>query len=257
MICGLMNKTGRLAAPILLVLLIWLAAGCVRYEYEEEFFLEIDGSGQIYLNGSRELFASLRGVGGSPDPHFVTAEALRRFYESPDLEVVSVKSSRREGKQYFHLRARFQDLSRLSQLPAFAGHRFLLEREEDQLSFTAEILGGERVAGVRGLSREGLVGFRFHFPSPVRFHNSPGGVRRGNIVAWEQPLGEHLRGTPLALEARFDQRTVLAATLLLFGSAVLLVLIGIGLGLYFVVRLGRRELAAARLETMGTLESKP
>jgi len=252
MIFGLMRLASLLTGLML--------SACVRYEYEEEVFLKIDGSGEIYLNGSRELFAALRGVGGSPDPHFVTAESLWRFYDSPTLEVISVRSSRREGRQHFQLRARFDDLSRLSEHPAFAGRRFWLERKNDsELSLTVEIPGGEKVSGVRGLYREGEVAFRFHFPSPVRFHNSPGGVRRGNIVAWEQPLAEHLGGVPLTLAARFDQRTVLAAAVLLFGTAVLLVGAGVGLGLYLVWRLGRRELAAeralsARPESMGTLE---
>jgi hypothetical protein len=235
-----------------------LLSACVRYEYEEEVFLEVDGSGEIRINGSRELFAALRGVGGSPDPHFVTAETLRRFYQSPDLEVLSIKSSRREGRTYLHLRARFEDLRRLAKHPAFAGRRFVLEDEDDELRLEAEIHGGERLPGVRGLSRQGQVGFRFHFPSPVRFHNAPDGIRRGNILAWEQTVAEHLQGNPIQLEAHFDQTSVLAASLFLFGSAALLALTVISLGLYLTTRHGRRELKnRAPLEAMETLESKP
>lgn len=230
-----------MARLCLSLLVTSLFAGCVNYEYGEEIYLETDGSGEIHINGSRELFAALRGVGGSPDPDFVTVNTLRRFYESPDLKVVSVKGSRREGRAYFHVRGRFQDINRLSHHPAFRGRQLRLEQQAETLRFRAEIVGGEMVPGVRGLRDDDLVAFRIHFPSPVHYHNSRSGVERGNIVVWQQTVAAHLKGEPLVLEARFDRLTVLAATLMLFGAAVGLVVLVLGAAIYAMLRLGRRQ----------------
>lgn len=232
--------------------------GCVRYEYEEEMVLKTDGSGQVTLHGSRELFAALGSVVGTPDPNLVTRESLRQAYEAAGvdvLEVLSVKRSRRDGRTFFHVRARFRDIQALTRHPAFRGHRYELERLESALALRAEVEGGERVRGVAGIPRDGLVAFRVHFPSPVRSHNSASGLDRGNIVAWEQSVGDHLRSEPLRIEAHFDQRTVLEATLIVVGSALVLVAAALTLALYLTVRLGRRQLRtdrALRLESGGS-----
>jgi len=226
------------------VLLAGALTGCVQYEYEEELYLKTDGSGEIYIHGSREVFASLGAVVSAPNPDLVTRAELERTYAQSGLDVVSIKRSRRDGRTFFHVRARFTDIATLSSHPAFRGRRYEFTRAEETLALRAEIRGGERVSGVPGVPRDELVGFRVHFPSPVRFHNSPTGLDRGNIVRWQQTVGGHLAGEPLVLEARFDTRTVLEATLLIFGSALVLVVTAALVGFYVTVRVGRRQLAA-------------
>ena len=58
------------------------------------------------------------------------------------------------------------------------------------------------------------------------YHNAgPDGLKRGNVLAFEQPLAERLTGAPLELEARMESRSILSRTLLLFvatGAAVAL-----------------------------------
>jgi hypothetical protein len=182
-------------------------------------YLRIDGSGEIYINGAKDLFVSLHGIGRADDSDSAFLEKLRRFYGSPNFEVVSVKRSRHGTRAFFQVRGRFDDLTELSHNPGLASHRFRLERREE-LSLEADLKGGNEWSDIAGARSEGVAAFRFHFPSPVRYHNSPSGVERGNIVRWEQPISELLRGEgPLHLEARFDRRSVLSMTLMLLSAA--------------------------------------
>ena len=70
-----------------------------------------------------------------------------------------------------------------------------------------------------------MMAVRLHLPSRVDYHNSPERtIRRGNIIVWEQPLSERLKGTPLVVEARMEKESILFRTLALFaGMAVLVV----------------------------------
>jgi hypothetical protein len=60
-----------------------------------------------------------------------------------------------------------------------------------------------------------------HLPSRIDDHNATSRrVDRGNIVRWEQPLRERLRGQPLAMEVRIETRSILYRTLTIFGIAL-------------------------------------
>ncbi len=56
------------------------------------------------------------------------------------------------------------------------------------------------------------------------YHNAgPGNPQRGNILEWEQPLTDRLRGEPLTIDARMEPQSILYRTLLLFGRLVVAV----------------------------------
>ena len=62
-------------------------------------------------------------------------------------------------------------------------------------------------------------------PSKVTFHNSPSRtIERGNIIVWEQPLGERQKGAPLEITARMESQSILIRTLALFAAMGLLVI---------------------------------
>ncbi len=241
---------------LLLLFFAGLCTGCAEFEYEEDVHLGIDGSGEIDIIGARELFAALHGIGDPSDPDSVTVHSIRQFFHSPELEVVSVRRFERKGRTYFRVRARFEDLNELARHRGFAGRRMRLERGES-LTLNADIEAVERSEGVRDLPRDGLIAFRFHFPSPVLHHNAPGGVERGNIISWERPVSEYLEGEPLHLEARFDRRTVFTTTLILLATAAALVILVIGGSLYLMTRVGRRKLAADADVLITPARSKP
>ena len=78
-----------------------------------------------------------------------------------------------------------------------------------------------------------VVAFRLHLPSKINFHNSGTDVRRGNILVWEQPLAERLRGAPVELEAHMATQSILFRTLWLFGLTFIVVAVSFGLVIWW------------------------
>ena len=53
----------------------------------------------------------------------------------------------------------------------------------------------------------------------IDYHNAGAdNQKRGNILVWEQPLTDRLRGEPLVLDARMRTQSILSSTLWLFGA---------------------------------------
>jgi hypothetical protein len=61
---------------------------------------------------------------------------------------------------------------------------------------------------------------------------------RGNILVWEQPLADRLRGEPLVLEARMETQPILYRTLYLFGATALVVAATFAGIIFWVMRKG-------------------
>jgi hypothetical protein len=111
---------------------------------------------------------------------------------------------------------------------------------------------GKDVADRNWTGRE-LVGFRLHLPSRIEYHNAgAANQRRGNILVWEQPLVDRLRGRPLTLDARMQTQSILYRTLGLFGATFVAVALMFGLIIWFVLRRGARaEMVAQRIRSAG------
>ena len=105
-----------------------------------------------------------------------------------------------------------------------------------------------------GLTGNEIVAFRLHLPARIRFHNShyldraeSRPAARGNILTWEQRLGQRLEGKPIAyaedrtsdvMEVRMDRTSILYRTLWLFGLAFLAALLVIAGLIWFTMRRG-------------------
>ena len=75
----------RLAAGLLLLI---ASAGCLTYEYEHEFWLNVDGSGAVNVTGRPELWNAFKGLGGAADPDETAAkEAARELFARSGLQV--------------------------------------------------------------------------------------------------------------------------------------------------------------------------
>ena len=61
---------------------------------------------------------------------------------------------------------------------------------------------------------------------------------RGNILAWEQPLANRLRGDPIAIEARMDTQSILYRTLWLFALTFVAVAAAFAVVIWWVMRRG-------------------
>lgn len=218
-------------------LLLLAASACATYEYEEEVFLEVDGSGQIRMSGSTDAIAALH------DLEEAGVESAKALFEGEGVEILSALATEREGRTFVHVEARFSDWEKLCRLPAFHERRCRLTKGADDLALDLS-LPSPQAAAPETADPQALLALRYHFPSTIRYHNAPGGIERGNILSWKRTLREHFAGRPLDLEARFDRRTVLAATARVMGLALGLVAASITAALWVMVRKGRRQLQA-------------
>ncbi|MGH9319219.1 MAG: hypothetical protein ACRD3V_04935 [Vicinamibacteria bacterium] len=212
-----------------------LGAGCTTYEYEEEVFLEVDGSGSIRMSGSQAAVQAVHDV-----------EPSGALLEGAGVEVLSVRETEREGRTFLHVQGRFASFRDLCRAPAFRGRRCLLEKSEDELRLELEVPSPPFEA-LDGVDSQGVLALRYHFPSTIRFHNSPGGIERGNILSWRRPIREHFGGKPLSIEALFDRRTILEASLRILALAIGVVVASVATALWVMVRKGRREPRLGRL----------
>lgn len=222
---------------VALVLLLSLTA-CTAYEYEEEIFLEMDGSGRFRISGSCEALGALLPLGE------VSTDRVRSYFDEPHIELESVRKTERDGRNFIHVGGRFSDWNRLCDHPAFSGRDCSLSEGPEFLELESTIPRPKNTSYPS--DAEASIAFRFHFPSTVRFHNSRYGIERGNIVRWQRTMNEHLRGDPLRIRVRFEKRSVLETTVLVLLTAAGLVAVAVTSVIVLMVRKGRRQLEEDR-----------
>ncbi|PYQ22406.1 MAG: hypothetical protein DMF79_06005 [Acidobacteria bacterium] len=233
----------RLAAVLLLALGL---SGCLKYEYEHEFWLRVDGSGAVNVTGRPALWTAFKGLGNPRDPETTaTREAARALFERSGLQVKRVTVTRREGRPYLFVSAEFEDVNRLSGTPAFPDLRIGLRREQDRLIVEGAWARPKDAPDVGAPDRDGLMAVRFHLPSKVFGHkNAADGVERGNILGWRQEVAQGLDGRGLDFGAEMDERSILLSTVVLFASAIAIAVLLLAGALWAVMRRGRKELTA-------------
>ena len=233
----------RLAAALLLAVGL---NGCLKYEYEHEFWLRVDGSGAVNVTGRPALWTAFKGLGNPRDPETTaTREAARALFERSGLQVKRVTVTRREGRPYLFVSAEFEDVNRLSGTPAFPDLRIGLRREQDRLIVEGAWARPKDAPDVGAPDRDGLMAVRFHLPSKVFGHkNAADGVERGNILGWRQEVAQGLDGRGLDFGAEMDERSILLSTVVLFASAIAIAVLLLAGALWAVMRRGRKELTA-------------
>jgi hypothetical protein len=215
-----------------------------QYEYDEEIYLSLDGSATVYVNSSLAALNALRGASFDTSPAApLDRSKVREFYTSPVTRVLATPTtSRRSGRRFVHVRLDVRDVRKLNEAAPFSWSTYSLVQDGDLYVFRQSIgpppavhggtgpgksagKDGAKSAGSAGWSGKELVAFRLHLPSEIVYHNAgPGNPKRGNILAWEQPLTDRLRGQPLvpgpnpALEARMKSQSILYRTLWLFAG---------------------------------------
>ena len=241
-------------ALALTALALLLLASCARpfgrqYEYEEEVYIDLDGSATVIVNTSMAALAALHGLDVPLDPTApVDREAIRRMYSSPVTEVTRVSRPwRRDGRRFVQVRVDVSDVRRLPSVKPFAWASYAFAPRGDGLQFVQEIgpIAGRQVGDV-GWDGDELVAVRLHVPSRVTYHNAPSKlVERGNILTWEQPLRARLAGEPLQVDVRFGAQRILVLTVALFLAAMAAAAITVGGLIWWVVRKGRQRALAA------------
>jgi hypothetical protein len=217
-----------------------------QYEYEEEMFLSLDGSATVYVHSSIAALDALRGTSFDASSPRLDRDAVRKYFSAPGVHVAAISQSRRSGRRFVHVQLDVDDVRRLSSAPPFqwSTYRFdppgarcpgRVAGEGDHFVYE-QTVGKPAAADPAGTEGHGLaadpgrsgratawtgkesVAFRLHLPSRIDYHNTPTHeVGRGNILTWEQPLADRLRGVPLTLEACMQPQSILYRTLWLFG----------------------------------------
>ena len=186
-------------------------------------WLSVDGSATIDVNASLEALAALRGANLDLDPDArPDRDAVRALFTAPGFDVGRPTFFRRGGRRFVHVRVQGADVRRMSQVAPLAWSAYRFERAGEAFEFR-QVVGKPAGAASRGIEWRGdeVVAFRMHVPSEVLFENATSDVQRGNILTWEQSLGDRLRGVPVELHVRMQPESILYSTLLLFGSTIL------------------------------------
>ena len=117
------------------------------------------------------------------------------------------------------MRLDVDDVRRLGDARRSPGRRTSSTRDGDLFVYrqTVGAAAGKDVGNV-GWNGSEIVAFRLHLPSKIEYHNTRRDIGRGNILVWEQPLAERLRGVPLERSRRGWRRSRFSTrTLWLFG----------------------------------------
>lgn len=233
----------RLSAALLIAVGL---SGCLKYEFEHEFWLRVNGSGAVNVTGRPALWTAFKGLGNPRDPDSTaTKDAVRALFERSGLQVKRVTLTRREGRPYLFVSAEFEDVNRLNGTPAFPDLRIGLRREKDRLVLEGTWARPKDAPDVGARDRDGLMAVRFHLPSKVFGHkNAADGVERGNILGWRQRVAEGLDGHALEFGTEMDVRSILLSTVVLFASAIAIAVLLLMGALWAVMRRGRRDLEA-------------
>ena len=227
-----------------LALALFLVAGlhsCVRYEYEHEFWLDVDGSGRVNVTGRPDLWAAFKGLAVDGDESTLRRRA-REIFERSGLRVRRVDVTHRGGRAYLFVGAAFDDVNRIGGSPAFPDLRIALRPEDGGLRLRGTWQRPATPVADTRAQADGLVAVRFHLPSKVYQHeNAASGVERGNIVGWREDVAAALRGEKLAFGAVMDRRSIFYSTVGLFAGAVALALGLLAVMVYIVRKKGQRS----------------
>jgi hypothetical protein len=240
---------------VLVVIAMFVAAACggvlkKEYEYEEELYPALDGSATLYINASIPALVALRGADLDINPRArFDKRKVRALFSAPAFTVATPTSSRRNGRRFVHVRIDVDDMRQLSTNALLAWSAYRVNRNEDVIELRQSVgaPAGKPVGDV-GWTGDELVAFRMHLPSRIQFHNSNGPVQRGNILAWEQPLKDRLRGAPMVAEVRMDPTSILSRTLLLFGSTIVAALVTFAAVIWWLAR-GKEEALVVNRES--------
>ena len=240
-------RTIRASGVVLVAVIALGTAACrtlvpTQYEYDEEVNLSLDGSAIVYVNGSVPALVALRGIDLDTSPTArLDRAAIRRFFSSDVARVSRISTSRRHNRRFVHIRLAVDDVRRLSEAAPFAWSTYRLVEQGDLVVYRQRVgAPAGRDVGDVGWRGGELVAFRLHLPSRIVYHDAPSKqVERGNILVWEQPLAERLKGTPVGIEVRMENESILYSTVTLFAVMAVIVIAMFAVIIWLVVRKGR------------------
>jgi hypothetical protein len=227
-----------------------------QYEYEEDLYLDLDGSATLIVNASIPALVALRGMDLNADPaRRVDRERVRQIFASPVAEVTRVSREwRRAGRRFVQVRLDVPDVRRLGEAAPFAWSAYELSQQDGLHVFRQKVGPSAFRPGTLqnvGWTGQELVAFRLHLPSRIEWHNArdietnePREHERGNILRWEQALADRLDGVPVDVEVRMQSQSILYRTLWLFAGAFLAAVALLALLIWLMIRKGAKQEAS-------------
>jgi hypothetical protein len=234
-----------------------------EYEYEEDLKIGLDGSATLIVNASIPALVALRGL---PLNTELAARGdqlknqIRDLYASDVTRVGRIGNWTRHGRRYVGIHLTVSDIRALPKVAPFSWARFELREDGEQVVFRETLSKPAAAPGAlakAGLTGDEIVAFRLHLPARIRHQNAhyldrPDSrpASRGNILTWEQRLGQRLEGQPIAyaedrtpdvMEVRMDRQSILYRTLWLFGLAFLAALLVIAGLIWLTMRRGPED----------------
>lgn len=226
-----------------------------QYEYDQQLYLDPDGSATIVVNASIPALRALHGLAIDPAPRArINRDAVRAMVSEEGLEISRVSRPwRRDGRQFIQIRAEIDDVTRLGDTKLFGSNRVTLaENADGTREYRQEIGAPSGAAGGEGWSGGELVAFKLHLPSRIHAHNvreldtnQTGSVERGNILTWEQRLTDRLAGQPIAMHVTMESGSILYRTLWLFAASFAAAVALLAFVIWRIIRRGRQRIAGA------------
>jgi hypothetical protein len=216
-----------------------------EYEYEEDVYLDLDGSATVMVNASIPALVALRGLSLDPSPRArIDRDAVRAAYQSPVSRVARISRPwRRHGRRFIHVRLDVADIRNLSQARPFAWSDYRFSGDDRTFVYVQRLgpAANKELSGA-GWRGDELVAFRLHLPSKIQYHTAKR-LERGNILTWNQPLRDRLAGIPIRIEARMEARSILYRALWLFAGAFAGAVATLAVAVWWMVRSGRKKTA--------------
>ena len=187
-------------------------------------YLSLDGSATVYVNTSIPALNALRGTSFDPSPNArastatPSAPSFRR--RTPAWSGCARRAAATAGSSTCGSTS--TTCARLSEAAPFAWSTYQFKRDGDLFVYR-QTVGAVRRQAIRAASDWNGGELVAVPPAPAEQDPLPQHSRdigRGNILVWEQPLADRLRGEPLELDARMEPQSILYRTLWLFGVDV-------------------------------------
>ncbi len=223
-----------------------------QYEYDQQIYLNADGSAAVMLNASVPALIVLHGLTLNPEARArIDRDAVRAIVSEPGLEITRVSRPwRRNGRQFIQIRAEIDDVGRLGSTRLFRGSTYGVATTAEGTREYRQLVGAPSGTPPAATGWDGseLVAFKLHLPSRVHAHNvrvletnQTGTVERGNILTWEQRLSDRLQGKPIDMRVSMEGGSILYRTLSLFALSFGAAIVLLGGIVWMVIRRGRRR----------------
>ena len=212
-----------------------------QYEYEEELYLDLDGSATLNLNASVAALVALRGADLPTDPRArLDRERVRALFAGSASDV-ALSLSRRDGRRFVHISIKVDDVRQLASIKPFSWSTYAFSRDADRVDYR-QTVGASSRARCRSTSG-GMAPSSSRSACTCPAKSCSRTARRtfsaATFSSGTSRWTSRLHGEPLDLRVQMAPESILYTTLLLFGSTIVAAAAAFAAVLWWVARRGR------------------